>query len=168
VLVGSDPVYRRAQSGHRCPAQGPRSPTITSVSTATAHTLPPIDVGVVELDRLTDPHAGRGEQPDQRLVGRGAQLLANPVPRLRHQRQDLRVAVDERRPPMLAKPDQPGGRDLRPRVDPHHVPRETTHDQQPHPRHRRIPRNDEPSNSEIGTGRRFADVASRAVGRYQG
>jgi hypothetical protein len=97
--------------------------------------LGPVDVGAVELDRLADPHAGRGEQPDQRLVSHGDQQLANSFPCLRHQRQDLGVGVDERRPPLLAKPDQPGGRDLGPWVDPGHVPREAPDDQQPHPRH---------------------------------
>jgi hypothetical protein len=43
---------------------------------AAADNEPParqVDVVAVERDRLTDPHPGHGQQPDQRLVGGGTQ-----------------------------------------------------------------------------------------------
>ena len=56
-------------------------------------------------------------------------------PRPLHQREDLLVGVDERRPAVPAQPDQPGRRDLGPRVDPGEIAREPADDEQPHRRH---------------------------------
>ncbi len=99
------------------------------------HAVGRVDIAAVELDRLADPQAGRGEQSDERLVGRGAQRLANRTTGLVHQRGDAGVAVDERRPPASAKRDQPGRRDLGPSIETRQVAREAAHDEQPHRGH---------------------------------
>ncbi len=96
------------------------------------HGFGPVDVGVVEFYRLADPHSGRGEQSDQRLVGRGDQPLADRSPRPLHQREDLLVGVDERLSSVAPQPDQSGWRDLCPRVDPRHVAREPAGDEKAH------------------------------------
>ena len=61
-----------------------------------------VDVGAVEADRLTDPHPGDRQQPDQRAHRRRA-VRRRDHPRAVHQRQDLRVGVEVRdrapRPP---------------------------------------------------------------------
>jgi hypothetical protein len=58
---------------------------------AAAHAEPPLeqlDVRTVKRDRLADPHASHGQQPDQRLIGGGLQWRADPARRA-HQRLDL-------------------------------------------------------------------------------
>ena len=74
--------------------------------------------------RLADAQAGGRQQPDQRLVGRGAQRLADRAARRGHQRQRVVVCVDERRAPRARDPDQAGRRHLGARVDPGEIARE--------------------------------------------
>jgi hypothetical protein len=67
----------------------------------------PVDVAAVELDRLTDPQAGRREQPDQRLVSRRPQRRGDRGVGPAHQRLDVVGGVDERLPPPLPVRCQP-------------------------------------------------------------
>jgi hypothetical protein len=99
-------------------------------SRTSKYALMPVDVWVVELDRLADPHPGRGEQPDQRFVGRRDQPLADRYPSSFHQGQDLGVGVDVGRAAVLAERDQSRRRDLGSSVDPDEVVGEPSRDQQ--------------------------------------
>ena len=49
-----------------------------------------VDVVALERDRLADPHAGHGEQPEQRLVARRAQRMRQPA-RFCQQPADVRL-----------------------------------------------------------------------------
>ena len=52
-----------------------------------------LDVCAVQRDHLADPHAGHGQQPDQRLVGRGLQRRWNCATPLPSGRLDLGLGV---------------------------------------------------------------------------
>ena len=85
------------------------------------HALSPVDLAAFQAKRLPDPHPRGGEQPGQRLVGSRPQRRADDAGHLAHQRLDIGVGVDERRPPAPAVRQQPGRRHLRARIDPSHV-----------------------------------------------
>ena len=89
----------------------------------------PVDVGAVEPDRFSDPQAGGGQQPDQRLV-RG-RWHRRQLPGLGHQRLDVAGAVDERRPPAAAAGDQPWRRHLGAGIDAGQVAGEAAGDRHP-------------------------------------
>ena len=72
-------------------------------------------VGAVEADRLADAHAGNGQQPDQRLEGRGPQPSGQPAG-FPGQGRDLLVGVEVGDDGPAAVGDQPAGRHLVRRV----------------------------------------------------
>ena len=74
-----------------------------------------VEVGAVQADRLTDPHAGDREQADQGLIGRRPQWGPQADGR-GDQRSDLARGIQVGRGPRPAGGDQAGGRDLGGRV----------------------------------------------------
>lgn len=90
-----------------------------------------VEVAPVEGDRLPDPQPTHGEQPDQRLVGRGAQWRGDRS-RRPHQPLDLGFGIQVRdSPPRRQSGQQIGGRHLRAGVESLHVPGEAPHHGQP-------------------------------------
>ena len=93
------------------------------------HRVGPVDVSAVEPDRFSDPHAGDGQQPDQRLV-RGRRHRRQ-LPGLGHQGLDVAGTADERRPPAAAAGDQSWRRYLGAGIDAGQVAGEAAGDRHP-------------------------------------
>ena len=94
------------------------------------HAVAKIDVLAVERERLPGAHPGDRQQPDQRLMTRGAQRRAES-PGGRDQRRDLVLGVDVWRDPRAMAGQQVLGGDLAGGVDRREVAREPAHDRQP-------------------------------------
>jgi hypothetical protein len=90
------------------------------------HTLGPVDVATVELDRLPDPHPAGREQPDQRDVGGRPQRRDDRTTGLADHSVDVGRGVDERPAPPLAVRHQPQRRHLGGGVDTGQIAGEAT------------------------------------------
>ena len=80
------------------------------------HTGVEIDVFALERERLADPHAGHGQQPEQRLIARRAHRVAQP-PRLRQQPADVLLGEQVRGGALTAMGEDVRRRDLGRRVE---------------------------------------------------
>ena len=94
-----------------------------------------IDVAEVKSDGLPDPHPGRGQQPEQRVVGQAARFGCEST-RRSQESGDVGVGVEEGRRPLMTKRDQAGRRDLGRRIDPGQVAGEPAGGRHPPRRHR--------------------------------
>ena len=89
-----------------------------------------VDVRLVERQRLAGAQAADGQQPDQRLEGRGAQSWRQVLCGL-HQRHDLRLGVQVGSDPRPPSGQQVRGRNLGLGVDRADVASEAAHHPEP-------------------------------------
>ena len=89
-----------------------------------------VDVVALERERLTDPHARHGEQPEQRLIARRAHRVAQP-PRLLQQAADVLLGEQVGGGALATSGKDVRRRDLARRVDRLQIGGEATRDTQP-------------------------------------